>query len=64
MKAYGTPAKIIRIIQLLYQESECAVLDGGQISEWFKVETGVKQGYVMSGFLVLLAIDWIMCEMT
>ena len=56
--------KIIRIVQLLYQDSECAVLDGGQTSEWFKVETGVKQGCVMSGFLFLLAIDWIMCETT
>ena len=64
MKAYGIPAKIIRIIQLLYQESECAVLDNGQTSEWFKAETGVKQGCVMSGFLFLLAVDWIMCETT
>ena len=64
MKAYGIPIKIIRIVQLLYQDSECAVLDGGQTSEWFKVETGVKQGCVMSGFLFLLAIDWIMCKMT
>ena len=55
-------AKIIRIVQLLYQESECAVLDSGQTSEWFKIETGVKQGCVMSGFLFLLAIDRIMCE--
>ena len=38
MKAYGIPAKIIRIVQLLYQESECAVLDSGQTSKWFKVE--------------------------
>ena len=37
MKAYGIPAKIIRITQLLYQESECAVLESGQTSEWFKV---------------------------
>ena len=65
MKAYGIPVKIIRIVQLLYQDSECAVLDGGQTSEWFKVETGVKQGCVISGFLFLLiAIDWIMCETT
>ena len=54
MKAYGIPIKILRIVQLLYQDSECAVLDGGQTSEWFKVETGVKQGCVMSGFLFLV----------
>ena len=64
MKAYSIPIKVIRIVQLLYQDSECAVLDGGQTFEWFKVETGVKQGCVMSGFLFLLAIDWIMCETT
>ena len=64
MKAYGIPAKIIKVVQLLYQDSECAVLDGGQTSEWFKVENDVKQGCVMSGFLFLLAIDWIMCETT
>ena len=27
IKAYGVPVKIIRIVQLLYQDSECAVLD-------------------------------------
>ena len=57
MKAYGIPVKIIRKVQLLYQESECAVLDSGQTSEWFKVETGVKQGCVIPGFLFLLAVD-------
>ena len=64
MKLYGIPGKIIRIIQILYQECECAVLDGDQTSEWFQVKTGVKQGCVMSGFLFLLAIDWIMHETT
>ena len=64
MKAYGIPAKIVRIIQLLYQERECAVLYSRQTSEIFKVETGVQQGCVMSGFLFLLAVDWIMCETT
>ncbi|XP_020628246.1 uncharacterized protein LOC110065450 [Orbicella faveolata] len=64
MRTCGIPEKIIRVVQLLYQDSECAVLDGGHTSEWFKVETGVKQGCMMSGFLFLLAIDWIMFETT
>ena len=34
MRTYGIPEKIIRIVQLLYQDSECAVLDGGHTSEW------------------------------
>ena len=64
MKAYGIPVKIIKVVQLLYQDSESAVLDSGETSQWFKVETGVKQGCVIPGFLFLLAIDWIMCETT
>ena len=64
MKAYGIPVKIIRIVQLLHQDSECTVLDGSQTFEWFKVETGVKQAFEMSGFLFFLANDWIMCETT
>ena len=34
--------------------------DSGQQSEWFRIKTGVKQDYRMSGVLFLLAIDWIM----
>ena len=36
----------------------------GQTSDWFKVRTGVKQGCVKSGFLFLLAIDWVMRQTT
>ena len=30
------------------------------MSEWFEIKCGVKQGCVMSRFLFLLVIDWIM----
>ena len=43
------------MVQMLYEDSECAVLDEGEESEWFKV----KQGDVMSGF-IFLVVDWIM----
>ena len=45
------------MVQMLYEDSECAVLDEGEESEWFKVKTGVKQGYVMSGFIFLIVVD-------
>ena len=60
MESYGIPCKIIHMVQMLYEDSECAVLDEGEESEWFKVKTGVKQGYVMSGFIFLIVVDWIM----
>ena len=56
----GIPDKLIRMVMLLYDNTECAVIDNGVESEWFTVRTGVKQGCVMSGFLFLLSIDWVM----
>ena len=29
-------SKIIKVVQILYEDSECAVLDEGEESEWFK----------------------------
>ena len=56
MENYGIPCKIIHMVQMLYENSECAVLDEGEESEWFKVKTGAKQGDVMCGFIFLT--DW------
>ena len=64
MESYGIPCKIIHMVQMLYEDSECAVLDEGEESEWFKVKTGVKQGDVMSGFIFLIVVDWIMRNTT
>ena len=35
-------------------------VDGASQAVWFDVKSGVKQGCNMSGFLLLLVIDWIM----
>ena len=64
MVSYGIPDKLIRMVKILYEGSECAVLDEGVESEWCKVKTGVKQGDVMSGFIFLLVVDWIMRRTT
>ena len=59
-KAYGIPDKFIELVKAFYKNSRAAVLHGEGMSEWFEIKSGVKQGYVMSGFLFLLIIDWIM----
>ena len=43
---------------------ECAVVQEGETTEWFQVQSGVKQGCTMSGFLFLLSIDWVMNRTT
>ena len=60
MAYYGIPDKLIRMVKLLYEAFECAVMEDGEESEWFRVTTGVKQGCTMSGFLFLLVIDFVM----
>ena len=55
---------MVRVIADIYEDFECAVIDGSETSAWFKIKSGVKQGCVMSGFLFLLALDWIMRKVT
>ena len=62
--SYGIPSKMVRVIAGVYEGFECAVIDGSKTSDWFKIKSGVKQGCVMSGFLFLLALDWIMKRTT
>ena len=35
MRCYGIPDKLIRMVQLLYEDTQCAVIDEGEESEWF-----------------------------
>ena len=60
MKKYGIPTKLIQMVRALYENFECAVIDDNETTDFFPVVTGVKQGCCMSGFLFLLAIDWVM----
>ena len=64
MGSYGIPRKMVRVIVGIYEGFECAVIDGCETSDWFKIMSGLKQRCVMSGFLLLLALDWIMRKTT
>ena len=48
------------LVKTMYKNCRCAVLDETGHLEWFEVLSGVKQGCVMSGFLFLIVIDWVM----
>ena len=64
MKYYGIPSKIISLVKMSYKNFSCAVEHEGKLSKWFPVMSGVRQGCVMSGFLFVLVIDWIMRKTT
>ena len=60
LRHYGFPEKIIALIRCTYQDMSCKVAHAGQLSESFEIKTGVRQGRLLSPFLFLLVIDWIM----
>ena len=60
LKSYGIPEKFINLIKAFYDNCEAAVRHNGKLSEWFEILSGLKQGCVLSGFLFLLVIDWVM----
>ena len=60
LRNYGVPEKITNIIRNSYKGMTCRVVHGGQLTDAFQVQTGVRQGCLLSPFLFLLAIDWVM----
>ena len=64
LRHYGVPEKIVSIIRKSYEGMSCKVIHGQQLTQGFQVRTGVRQGCLLSPFLFLLAIDWIMKETT
>ena len=64
MRSYSIPEKIVKMVKVMYSGSECAVIDGSCVYDWFEIKTGVKQGCCMSGFLFLLVVDRVMRKTT
>lgn len=57
---YGVPDKITSLIRCMYEDMSCKIAHAGKLSESFAEKTGVRQGCLLSPFLFLLVIDWIM----
>ncbi|XP_062587192.1 uncharacterized protein LOC134248835 [Saccostrea cucullata] len=60
LRHYGVPEKLVSLIPKTYQGMICRVAHAGQMSDSFEVKTGFRQGCLLSPFLFLLVIDWIM----
>ena len=64
MRHYGIPKKIVSLIENMYADTHCRVVHDGSLTDTFKINTGVRQGCLLSPFLFILAMDWLIKETT
>ena len=64
IRHFGILPKITNLIKNSYEGLTCKVVHGGKLTDQFEVKTGVRQGCLLSPFLFLLAIDWVMKSST
>ena len=64
MANYGIPSKIISLVKNMYEGTSCRILHEESLTESFSIKSGVRQGCLLSPFLFLLVVDWIMKETT
>ena len=64
MRSYGVPDKTVGVKADVYEGFECTVVDGSVTSDWFMIKSRLKQGCAISGFLLLLCLDWLMRKAT
>ena len=64
MRHYGIPQKLVTLVEKMYDGTTCRVINEGQLTGSFQIKTGVRQGCLLSPFLFILALDWLMKEVT
>ena len=48
LRVYGVGGKLLKAVQSFYIDSRACVRVGNDVSEWFPVNVGLRQGCVMS----------------
>jgi hypothetical protein len=51
LSLYGIPDKCITVISAMYENNTAAVKVGNEVSSWFCINSGVKQGCILSPFI-------------
>jgi len=64
LRHYGIPEKYVTLIQKTYDSYSSRVIHNGVLSELIEMLTVVRQGCLLSPFLFLLVIDWVMRQTT
>ena len=62
LRMYGVSGKLLNGIKSMYDGSKACVRVNGSLSEWFDIDSGVRQGCVMSPWLFNVFMDGVMKE--
>ena len=62
LRVYGVGGKLLKAVQSFYVYSRACVLVGNDVSEWFPVNVGLRQGCVMSPWLFNIYMDGVVRE--
>ena len=60
LSLYGIPEKCIKVICAMYENNTAAVKVGNEVSNWFCIKSGVKQGCVLSSFIWIILMDFVL----
>ena len=60
LKDYGVDGSLLRTMQAMYENNQACVLVDGKMSEWFRIDKGLKQGDVMSPWTFNIYMDSVM----
>ena len=63
MTAIGVDPKIVRVIEALYNNTECAVVIDDQLTDWFEMRVGLRQGCLLSPTLFNIFLEFVMKEL-
>ena len=64
LQYYGIPNTYIDLIKQLYKDATCQVIHNGKLTEPFNIQTGVRQGCMLSPMIFLIVVDWILRQTT
>ena len=62
LRRYGLLLKVVNIIRKLYEGFTAQVVHNGRFTEKFQMQTGVRQGCLLSPILFLITLDWVTRE--
>lgn len=64
LRRYGLPSKYIRVIKIFYENYTAQIMHNGQLTEPINIDSGVRQGCILSPTIFLILVDWIMKKTT